>query len=257
MINNMLEGNIGSNMKIYWKEMLFRIHFISTSSILRNAEWMKGIVFGIEKNNTMIFSSSLRGLLESTTDSFYSLESVPTALAINYKKIVQAIAGNMNRIFHADELEKILIHYEFAIRERKAEHNALSANAYIREYDEYFKVDTKKLYAQLSGITHPAADSLMSFKKDIKISEDISVSSTCFDQDIVIKGIWKENKASIKLLVKMSIVLPILCLKVLNSFDCEEINSQYIEDCKVLNIFDKKKLKELDKMMELGDAYLS
>lgn len=250
MIKNLFEGDISNNMKIYWKEMLFRIHFIATSSILRNAEWIKGILFGLEENNTMIFSSSLRGLLEAVTDSFYSLESVPTGLALNYKKIMQALEGNMNRTFHAETLEKTLIHYEFASREGKDEDKALSANAYIKEYDECSKVDTKKLYIQLCGIVHPAAGSLTSFRKEVKVSEHISYTSTCFDKNIVIKNIWKENEEAIKLLVKMSILLPVLCLKVLNSFEFEEIDSRYIEKCKVVGIFDKDKLKEIDKMME-------
>ncbi len=100
-------------------------------------------------------------------------------------------------------------------------------------------------------IVHPAAGSLTSFKKEVKVSEDISYASTSFGEDSVIMNIWKENEASIKLLVKMSILLPALCLKVLNSFDFEGVESQYIESCKVSSIFNKDKLREIDKMMEL------
>lgn len=47
-MNKLLSGEISEAMQIYWREMLFRIHFVATSSILRNAEWIDGIVFGIQ-----------------------------------------------------------------------------------------------------------------------------------------------------------------------------------------------------------------
>lgn len=251
-----LSGEIGESTLIYWKEMLFRIHFVATSSLLRNAEWVNGIVFGMESNNTMVFAASLRGLLEAVTDSFYSLESAPFGIALNFKNIKRALEGNADRPFYAGELEKLLIHYEFASKEKSNEKKSLSAMRYITEYDENSNVDTKKLYKQLCNIVHPADGSLKCFKKEIRVSADVAYSTICFDENTIIKNIWEENKASIKVLVKMSIILPLLCLKVLNELDFNDVDSRYIERCKAIQLIGVKDFEKFKTMMELGEDYL-
>ena len=97
---------------------------------------------------------------------------------------------------------------------------------YITEYDESSNVDTKNLYKQLCNIVHPADGSLKAFKREIEVSDEISYSTIYFDEDTIIKTIWNENEASIKVLVKMSILLPLLCLKVLNELEFDDTSSR-------------------------------
>lgn len=53
----------------------------------------------------------------------------------------------------------------------------------------------------------------------------------------------------------MSIILPSLCMKILNAFAESEVYSEYIEKSKVNKLLDKDKLYEIYKMMEKGKAY--
>lgn len=255
-MNKLLSGEISEAMQIYWREMLFRIHFVATSSILRNAEWIDGIVFGIQTSNTMVFASSLRGLLEAVTDSFYSLDSVPFGIALNFNKIKKAVEGKADVPCYAGDLEKALIHFEFASKDKNNENKSLSAMRYITEYDESSNVDTKNLYKQLCNIVHPADGSLKAFKREVEVSDEISYSTIYFDEDTIIKTIWNENDASIKVLVKMSILLPLLCLKVLNELEFDDTSSKYIENCKAIQLIREEDFKKFKEMMELGEGYL-
>lgn len=253
VIQGGFQGSVKEGMKIYWREMLYRIHFVATSSLLRNGEWIKGIVFGLERNNTMMFCSSLRGFLESVTDSFYSLEAVPTALSLNYKNIVKCLDERMNKMFHAEELEKVLIHYEFAAK--GDEEKSLSANSYIKEYDECSGVDTKRLYSRLCEIVHPAAGSLSCFQKEVVVNENISYMTTCYNENTAIEKICRENENCIKILVRMSIILPGLCLKILNAFHNFDIYTEYMDSKDMDRFLDKEKMKVFEEMMEQSKEY--
>ena len=123
---------------------------------------------------------------------------------------------------------------------------------YIAEYDERSNVDTKKLYKQLCNIVHPADGSLKAFKREIEVSDEISYSTICFDEDTIIKTIWNENEASIKVLVKMSILLPLLCLKVLNELEFDDTSAKYIEKCKAIQLIREEDFQKFKEMMELG-----
>lgn len=127
---------------------------------------------------------------------------------------------------------------------------------YITEYDESLNVDTKNLYKQLCNIVHPADGSLKAFKREVEVSDEISYSTIYFDEDTIIKTIWNENDASIKVLVKMSILLPLLCLKVLNELEFDDTSSKYIENCKAIQLIREEDFKKFKEMMELGEGYL-
>jgi len=57
--------------KIYWEDILYRAHIASLLSLFKVRRWFQGM----ENNhdNYYGFCSSLRGLIESCADSFFSL----------------------------------------------------------------------------------------------------------------------------------------------------------------------------------------
>ena len=83
-VEGLFKGNVRDLQKIYWEEMLQRIHFAAVTSIIRSPKWLEGVRVGIETKNLIVFSSSFRGFLEATVDSWYSLESMPTSMALKY-----------------------------------------------------------------------------------------------------------------------------------------------------------------------------
>lgn len=65
--------SIEESMKIYWNECLLRSHFACITSILRYYNWLKGVEFGLDSENFIVFIAYLRGIFESVVDSHYSL----------------------------------------------------------------------------------------------------------------------------------------------------------------------------------------
>lgn len=85
------ENDLRKSTQQYWKELFLRIHFAANITLLRSQKWVEGMNLGLKRNNILLFSASLRALLEATTDSYYSLQGVPLPLACNFKNIVKAL----------------------------------------------------------------------------------------------------------------------------------------------------------------------
>ncbi|BBF41927.1 hypothetical protein lbkm_0607 [Lachnospiraceae bacterium KM106-2] len=253
-------GDIRKAQQIYWKEILLRAHFAAVTSLIRNEKWLTGVIMGISTRNLMVFSSSLRGFLESTADSFFSLESLPTSLALNFKNINLAIKGELNQFFVNDDIESRLIHYQFAKRGKKGvdEKSSIAhTNAeYINDFD-INKIGIRDLYAELCEVTHPAANSVKCFTQEKIISERYSylVTSTEADYD-VISEIITEYSNQIEYLLKGGISLYCICLKILTLFDFEDIHSEYINESIFESILNKNAWNEVLEMIDKGQKYL-
>lgn len=234
-INQILNDQIGLAMQIYWKELLMRMHFASITSIMRNERWLKGINYSIMANNYILFTSSLRGFLESVTDSYYSLLSKPTDVACNFKNINLAINGQLSRPLWSKEFEESLIHFQYASKsdESGMQYNKpLSTSNYIEIFDKYGDVDTKKLYSNLCEVVHPAKNSISCFTKLIKVTEEFEYRTTCVGLDAeFIDSLINDNSSSITNLLNISLSAPVSCLKVLNLFREDFIESYYLENC--------------------------
>lgn len=224
--------------KIYWDEILLRTHFASITSIMRNSKWLDGILYSIESSNYTLFAASLRGFLESVTDSYFTL-SQPLDLASNFKNIKLAIEGNLNRIFQSDQLEEKLIHFQFASKSNDSGftfNDSLSASKYIKLFDQESDITTKELYNYICSIVHPAEESIVSFYRNVRESEAFEYSTTdTYLDDQYIDNILNEYEKVIINLLKLSINPPVLCLKILNHFDYELVRSDYLKSCLVYN----------------------
>ena len=131
-------GDIRESQKIYWMEILLRVHFTAVTSVIRAKKWLYGVLVGVESGNLMIFSASLRGYLESVVDTYYSLESIPCGLALNYKKIKMAIDGKMNYMF----MKLIVSFDEQQLTEEEIEkciHKSLNGVKIIEKNNNHFE----------------------------------------------------------------------------------------------------------------------
>ncbi|EOU1139361.1 hypothetical protein C0L85_05430 [Clostridium perfringens] len=233
-VNDMNSRDMSTSMQIYWKEILLRVHFTATTSIIRNQRWLSGVISGIENKNFMIFSSALRGFLESVTDSFYSLEEFTTALPLNYKNINKAVRGELNELMSTEKLENDLLHFQMA---KKSKENmfilkALPATKYIEYFDKFNSTKTKELYSQLCEITHPASRSITCFTEEIVVSDSYSyLQTTLINDSNQIEKIFDDYLSSIESLLKISLTIPFLILKILLKYDFDEVKSEYIERC--------------------------
>ena len=247
------EKDIKSSNKMYWEEILLRVHFAAITSIMRNDKWLHGINLSIETSNYILFAASLRGLLESVTDSYYSLNT-PLDLACNFKNIKLAIKGNLDRMFVADTFEEKLIHFQFAAKSDKSGlpyNKPLFATKYIELFDQNSDIITKELYIKLCEVVHPAQDSVSCFKTNIRESENFeySITDTGLD-DLYIESIINDYGTAIIQLLKMSINAPVLNLRILNHMDHELVRSEYLNSCL---IFDLLSEDVWDQVLEMID----
>ncbi len=254
VLNDLTDGDISKSMQIYWREILLRVHFTALTSVLRNSKWINGIIFGIESSNLMIFSASLRGFLEAVSDTYYSLESIPTDLALNHKNINQAVKGELNRNFTSEQTENKLLHFEFA--SKRSNIKPLTNINYIKYFDMLGEIKAKDLYSELCDITHPSSKSILCFTSNEILSdhfEYISINNA-MDNNEIQKIINKYDNAINTLLIA-SINLPFLCFKVLNLFEYDQIKSVFLETC-VINKFIKNKVwNDILKMTREGEKY--
>lgn len=259
-VEGLSKGDIRESQKIYWQEILQRVHFAAVISLIRSKKWLEGVVLGLKTKNLLLFSSSFRGFLEATVDSYYSLESLPTIMALNFKLINSALKGELNQRLVSEEIENKLIHFQFAKKGKKGKEPeikiALSNTDYIKSFD-LENMGIKQLYSDLCEVAHPAANSVNCFTKEEIVSENYSYIVTSTETDnIVISELIDKYSSQIEHLLKIGLSLYCICLKILTLFEYEDINSKYINE----SIFDKLLNKDswdgILEMIEKGEKYL-
>lgn len=221
--------------KIYWDEILLRAHFAAVTSIMRNEKWLKGLKISIETSNYILFTASLRGFIESVTDSYYSLLNTPFDIASNFKNIELAINEKLDRLLMSESLEETLIHFQYA---SKSDNSGISYNKplyttkYIEFFDKHGDINTKALYSKLCEVVHPAKDSTSCFVEKVRESEEFEYTTTNIYMDSKnIELIMDDYKNVIIQLLKMSVSAPIVTLRVLNLFRYDLVESNFLNNC--------------------------
>lgn len=153
------EPKFASN--IYWSEMLFRIHIIVLVSSFKTLRWIEAM--DNNSSNYYGFCSSLRGLIESVADTFYTLRNIPLTIARDFDVIKKQINNNSSIILSHEKLQSELLHYIQASKLENSQKNSYpkSFNSkQIREYlDSVEDSQIIRLYSYLCGISHPAFES--------------------------------------------------------------------------------------------------
>jgi len=242
--------NVGLSSKIYWIEMLYRIHIVVLVSLFKSVKWVDAMNNNIK--NYYGFCSSLRGLIESCADSLYTLINVPLTIANDYKAIYEAVNNESPIVLLHEKLEAILLHYIQATKLTKEEKEFFPDfyNAkHITEYLSCFKYKNNEiieLYKFLCGITHPAYESTMIF---LFLHEGKTI--VCGDSDNLeinlVEDLLVNKNEDITAMFRGFMVNILSILNLLNQFGVSEI----ITDLSLkYNIEAHEAWKEIDRLMK-------
>ncbi|WMD20185.1 hypothetical protein RAS12_26840 [Achromobacter seleniivolatilans] len=97
--------------RIYWYELVGRAHFAATSSLLRSAQWVKGVQISHDENLYLPFCANLRSLIESAADSLTGVAGAAQTFAENCNSINDSLRCKSHKIVISQELEDQLIHF--------------------------------------------------------------------------------------------------------------------------------------------------
>jgi hypothetical protein len=106
------KGKTAEMNRNYVLEIVFRFHAASLITLRRNLLWIESIETSRQHSRLFAFCASLRGFIESSADSFYSLRYAPQNLATYFKTIKDCIDGKETQNIHLfKELEDWGIHF--------------------------------------------------------------------------------------------------------------------------------------------------
>lgn len=157
--------------RVYWTEMVERAHLACTNTITRSYNWLQGARYALESGNFLVFASSMRSLLESLGDSYYSLRNVASTFAEEAFAIQIALSGKAEWAMTCGEIENQLIHYSHGRRLEKSSgcpesHKTRSAAEYLHCLKP-LAPDIFDIYGILCDITHPGYRSVaLSFSSE-------------------------------------------------------------------------------------------
>ncbi|NNC17378.1 hypothetical protein HJC22_16795 [Corallococcus exiguus] len=216
--------------RIYWNELVGRAHFAAASSILRSAQWLKGVQFSREQNLYLPFCANLRSLIESAADSLAGVDGVAQTLAEARGDVNDALGLKSSQLTTSQELEDQLIHFSHGRKLAKGEvapqsHSAKSAKAYIEQLEKLGLAQSHAIYGLLCQATHPAADSLSHF-----LSEMGELDFALFPRNdrANIAALIHKHQMFLHALLRYAFNQPIILLRVLLYIDLPEYHSAEI-----------------------------
>ncbi len=158
-----------AGMRIYWMELVGRIHLAGATAFLRQERWLQAMVSAACGSNYLAFAAAFRGLLESAADIYDSLNGVPTMLLTNRPMIEKALKGELSERVESQDLENKLLHYSHARKPLPNEPRppdaqiAKQSRICITRLQGSPSGALHDCYAELCNIAHPAALSVLAF----------------------------------------------------------------------------------------------
>lgn len=153
--------------RIYWEEILDRLHLASVASIRRNYGWMKSVALMKAAGEITGYAAALRSLIEAAADSAHSIVPAVNTYAREHKRIFAALLGQANEAIYASpQMEDLLINFTHGRKTKKEEsapdnHKAKQSFEYINMLrDDMGMTGVRELNEFLNGIVHPAANSV-------------------------------------------------------------------------------------------------
>jgi hypothetical protein len=213
--------------RIYWYELVGRAHFAAVSSILRSAQWLKGVQVARERNLYLPFCANLRSLIESAADSLTGVSGVAQTFAENRGTVNDALNGKSSQITNSRELEDQLIHFSHGRKLAKDEmapqsHSARSARSYIEQLEKLGLSEAHDIYGLLCQVTHPAADSVSHFLSE---TGDLEFALFPHNDRVAITALLHKHKTFLHALLRYAFNQPIILLRVLLHIDLHEYHS--------------------------------
>ncbi|MES2479906.1 MAG: hypothetical protein V4561_12530 [Bacteroidota bacterium] len=229
------EDDIAGGAKQLWLETLYRVHCNVLVSYFKTIRWIDGVNSAIESGVYYSFVSNLRGLIESCSDSFYSMRSVPLTIGRDFEVILRTINGTSENIYITHQnLENSLIHFSHASKLDKEQKKLLPdyMNAkQVREYltsisDPQDEIDT--LYSYLCQIVHPASlsNNIILFFQ----TNDMYVNGHSKEVERkLIENLINEFSEVINRTFKIVFANGLTCLHLLNKFEVNEVQTDLQE----------------------------
>jgi hypothetical protein len=215
---------------IYWYELVGRAHFAAVSSILRSAQWVKGVQISHNENLYLPFCANLRSLIESASDSLAGVAGAAQTLAENSSSVNDSLRfkSNINVINRA--LEDQLIHFSHGRKVAKGDdapqsHSARSARSYIDQVESLGLAQAHTLYGLLCQVTHPASDSVSHF---LSVKGDEEFTLFPHNDRAAISSLIQRHEALLHALLRYAFNQPIILLRVLLHLDLPEYHSDEI-----------------------------
>ncbi len=228
------EGRFAERNQIYVNEILSRFHAASLITLRRNLLWIESIEGSQRNLNLFGFCASLRGFIESSADSSYSLRNAPLNLATYFKQIKSCMDGKMSeQLLEAKDLEDWGIHFleagKYQDKTLNEEHfKAKSTWEYLKAIE--WETDLKPiypLYQKLCQITHPSRDTTYLFFRQ---SSDYVWGVHDIDEQFELKTFVHSHATEYEAVFQRSfnpalIILWIIDLLSIEGLRCPEIRS--------------------------------
>ncbi len=236
---------------IYWLENLLRVHLASATSLRRHYRWLRACRSNsVIESNYLGFAASLRALLESAGDVYYSLKYIPEILATNKTKIEEALSRKLTHVFVVcKELEDALIHHSFATKQPHksppSPHKAEEIQSYLSVLHNSEKI--KQFYKELCDLTHPGMSSL-NWLVTVGSDEIDSCLRIVGDESDgkFIQALCKTNVEALSVVQQQSVNLCVFCLWMLNAFPLELLHTDLpLDELGITNHPFKSMLEEL------------
>lgn len=243
---DLIRRDVAESQAQYIKELLYRSHFVSMSAIARNFQWLEGMKCAYEAGLYLPFAASMRCFLESTADSYFSLQSLCTTLSKNIGTINDTINKCTTQFGIFTELENFLIHYTHARRLEKTEiapdsHEAKTAAKYIRDLEEKSSAQVQRCYSELCQLSHPAAQGVL------HMMVPVSETEFMFEHghgEVKIEALLSKYRQDFVSLLTFSFNPSILALKVINYVDWSHLHVEPINEINMNNIVAWNKCKK-------------
>lgn len=223
------EDDVPGAARQLWLETLYRVHCNVLVSYFKTIRWIDGVNSALQSGVYYSFVSNLRGFIESCSDSFYSMRSVPLTIARDFEVIKRITNGTSEDIYISHQnLEETLIHFSHASKLDKEQKKLLPDHMNAKQVREYLssisdpqdRIDT--LYSYLCQIVHPASLSnkiILFFDKN-----DMYVNGHSNEvEQRLIKIVIEEFSEVIQSTFKIVFVNGLSCLNLVNMFEIKEI----------------------------------
>ena len=221
-------STVGDITRIYWTEMLYRVHMAAATSVLRSQRWVEGTLSAFEADNHLAFGASLRGLIEAAADTNEALLRVPKTLAFDLHSVYTAVHGKMTDGFvSSPDLEEALIHYSHGRKLEKGSmgpksHRAKTTREYLSRID-FADGAMSNCYSELCELTHPASRSVQVFFKPYDSKDDL-VLEPQWDRAYTL-GLCIRHDTALKHVLYLAFNAPVICLRLLNMFDVDAVRT--------------------------------
>lgn len=242
---------VESAASIYWSEMLLRIHTIILISSFKTLRWIEAM--DNNHSNYYGFCSSLRGLIESVADTFYTLRNVPLTIAVDFHVIKKQINESSIVLTTHNNLESELLHYIQATKIDKSQKDIYPKSYNSKQIKEYLDSindpnnNLNNLYSYLCGISHPAFESNQIFM--FLDNEDTIVCSDSFGMESkLIDVVIEENSETVSNLFHSYMNNLISTMLVLNEFNIDMI---------YFNISNEKEFKKNEIWKEVNEHMIA